>query len=236
MLHKYVSCLIVLLFFVTACGNTDSQIESLIRDRLLDSNSAQFKTIVKSASGSRACAIWNAKNTMGGYIEWQYTKFSKSGGNWVISKVKEDSEFCTKEYLYWQDEYDKYSNLLMGLKDSDEGTKELQLRIKRLETVDALPEDLLVKIVGSLKVYISTLEYVQFNADDYHELLINTDALATTCVESMKKIPCQEAATSLEMLTVYSKAYKSELSQHVKSHPSDAMYSERIIRNLSDHF
>jgi hypothetical protein len=69
-----------------ACGNPEvAKIKAVLKERLKDPESAQFKTLVISDSGQEACVVWNAKNSMGGYADWKMAWVLNENSKWRVS-------------------------------------------------------------------------------------------------------------------------------------------------------
>lgn len=122
--------LFVMLVLLAACGE-GSKIKDVIRNNLKDPGSANFKDLVVSEDGKRACIVWNAKNSMGGYGDWNIAELKKdglaaNGDKWIVKDMKGLSQNCT-EISFRKD--DILNKLMVGdtlLKEAStvlEGTK-----------------------------------------------------------------------------------------------------------------
>jgi hypothetical protein len=80
---------------VAACGE-ESQMQNLVREQLRDPDSAKFKDVVTSEDGRRACIQWNAKNSMGGYGDWQVSELLKDGTHWAIVEFEGSPGDCNE--------------------------------------------------------------------------------------------------------------------------------------------
>lgn len=81
-------------------GNTlgnESEIKELVRSNLKDPSSAQFKDAVVCANDTRASIVWNAKNSMGGYGDWDVAELVKIDSKWTVVTLKGDPNYC-EEY------------------------------------------------------------------------------------------------------------------------------------------
>lgn len=89
--------LIAIFFILTlvACGE-DSKIKEAIRDKLKDPGSANFKDVLVSKDGRRACAVWNAKNSMGGYSGWEVAQLLYQSSGWTVTKMKWEEDRCSE--------------------------------------------------------------------------------------------------------------------------------------------
>jgi hypothetical protein len=88
--------LLPIIFLLAACGDDDSKIKDVIRQYLKDPGSAQFKDTVVSKDGERACIVWNAKNSMGGYGDWEVTELLKLNSVWVVKDIKGSEQNCSE--------------------------------------------------------------------------------------------------------------------------------------------
>jgi len=79
---------------LTACGQS-SQIENAVRNRLKDPDSVKFKDVVISEKGDRACIVWNAKNSLGGYGSWEVAELQKNASDWTIVDMDGSELNCT---------------------------------------------------------------------------------------------------------------------------------------------
>jgi hypothetical protein len=81
---------------VTGCGD-GSQLEDIIKSKINDPKSAQFKDATFSQNGNRACISWNSKNSTGGYESWKTSEFRKTKeSNWVISSFSGSIDHCSE--------------------------------------------------------------------------------------------------------------------------------------------
>lgn len=92
--RKFIACGVLTL--VAGCGE-NGEIKDAVRAGLNDPSSAQFKEIVVSKDGGRACAEWNAKNGFGGYGNSSVAELRKSGGKWVITEMEGSVRNCGEE-------------------------------------------------------------------------------------------------------------------------------------------
>jgi hypothetical protein len=77
----------IVVTLLSGCG-VKSEIKDAVKARLNDPGSAQFEDIVVSESETRACAVWNAKNRLGGYGGWKIAELEKRGDSWIVSTMK----------------------------------------------------------------------------------------------------------------------------------------------------
>lgn len=68
-----------------ALQKTSAVVKEVVKAQLKDPESAQFKAVVISDSGEQACALWNAKNSMGGYGDWQVAWLHNKDSKWNVS-------------------------------------------------------------------------------------------------------------------------------------------------------
>ena len=86
---------ILCLLTLVACGES-SKIQEAVRDRLNDPASANFKDVVVSEKGNRACTLWNAKNKMGGYGDWKAAMLEKQSSKWEVKDMEASPSSCTE--------------------------------------------------------------------------------------------------------------------------------------------
>lgn len=91
---------------VVACSQ-QSEIEKAVSAQLKDPSSAQFKNIVVDENLDRACTQWNAKNSFGGYGEWQVAELWRINSKWTVVEMNASNMECS----------------LVGLKAADAGFK-----------------------------------------------------------------------------------------------------------------
>lgn len=84
------------LLFLAGCSEQPS-VESLIKSNLRDPDSAKFRNFIISKHKSMACIDWNARNSLGGYGEWDTARLVNEGKSWSIVKM----QTSTKDYAYW---------------------------------------------------------------------------------------------------------------------------------------
>lgn len=94
------------LAFLVACG-PQSKIEAKIKDQLKDPESAQFRGLVSSKSGKYACIEWNAKNSMGGYANWQLAEMEKTLDGWRVINLDGSQYNCTADQFKFVDHMDQ---------------------------------------------------------------------------------------------------------------------------------
>lgn len=109
--------LLPIVFVLTSCGD-DSKIKDVVRQKLKDPGSAQFKDTIFSADNNRACIVWNAKNSMGGYGDWDVAELKKGNTEWIVKELKGSKYNCSE----------------IGFKALDAGEKaEMGARLKAIE-------------------------------------------------------------------------------------------------------
>lgn len=104
--------------------------ENLVKDRLVDPDSAKFSEIKYSKKGDMICGRYNARNRMGGYV----------GANLFMCDYKRksiksfDKDVVGKEYLLeWLDEARKKARLKGSEEDWNKRQKYLQDILKYAE-------------------------------------------------------------------------------------------------------
>jgi hypothetical protein len=104
-------------FTIAACGDS-SKIKDVVRQNLKDPESAQFKETIFSEDNKRACIVWNAKNSMGGYGDWDIAELKKENSEWAVKDMKGSEKNCSDT----------------GFKALDAGEKaELDAQLKAIE-------------------------------------------------------------------------------------------------------
>ena len=98
--------ILLLPILVAACGQ-GGQIEKAVREKLKDPDSAKFKDLVVSDNGERACVVWNAKNSMGGYGEWDVAELQKVNSSWKVNDMRGKESNCTSVGFKALDEISK---------------------------------------------------------------------------------------------------------------------------------
>ncbi len=104
MLEKFKKYFIVIpmALAISAWGwGQGSKIENAIRQNLKDPASVQFKGLVISAKGNRACIVWNAKNSMGGYGDWSVAELTKDDSDWMVKTMEGEPKNCTQKHWDW---------------------------------------------------------------------------------------------------------------------------------------
>jgi len=86
--------ILLLPILLAACGQ-GGQIEKAVREKLKDPDSAKFKDLVVSENGERACVVWNAKNSMGGYGDWDVAELQKINSSWKVNDMRGNESNCT---------------------------------------------------------------------------------------------------------------------------------------------
>lgn len=92
--------LLLVLLALTGCGDSElasdsSKIKDSVRGKLNDPGSAEFKEMVISKDGKRACIIWNAKNQMGGYGKWKVAELTKNESKWTLKEMDGLEQNCS---------------------------------------------------------------------------------------------------------------------------------------------
>lgn len=85
---------LLLLLPIAACGK--SAAEAVVKQQLIDPDSAKFGEFTKSPDGKHACLAVNSKNSFGGYTGEQQWMLEKTGSGWR-SMGNIDSEAATHQ-------------------------------------------------------------------------------------------------------------------------------------------
>lgn len=91
---------------LSACSSNQEEIESAITVHLRDPDSAQFQKVILNKKGDRACAVWNARNSFGGYGDWQMTGLEKGARGWQITETKVRADRCTEKSFRIRDDFE----------------------------------------------------------------------------------------------------------------------------------
>jgi len=85
---------------LAGCGDA-SKLKSIVKENLIDPDSAKFGDLVMDKTGHWACLEVNAKNRMGGYGGTQLARFTKDGDDWALVGIDENYTWCTEEGHKW---------------------------------------------------------------------------------------------------------------------------------------
>lgn len=97
---------LVLALALISCSQQED-VQNAIKARLKDPGSAQFQRVVVSEKGDQACAIWNARNSFGGYGEWRATGLRKGAEGWQLADQDMAPERCTDAGMNAFDRFQK---------------------------------------------------------------------------------------------------------------------------------
>jgi hypothetical protein len=86
---------ILCLLTLVGCGES-SKIKEAVRDKLKDPGSANFKEVLVSSDGKRACVAWNAKNPMGGYGGWEVALLENRASSWNVTDMTRQERNCSE--------------------------------------------------------------------------------------------------------------------------------------------
>ena len=90
-MRKLVIPVLMVSALIGGCSGTsgdESAIKTAVKRNLKDPDSAKFEQMSLSEDKKRACIVWNAKNSMGGYGEWQIAKLEKSDAEWKVTALE----------------------------------------------------------------------------------------------------------------------------------------------------
>lgn len=96
-----------LLLMGCSWGGNEGEAKDAVRQHLKDPESVKFKDFVISKSGNYACVIWNARNSMGGYGEWEIAELKKIRSKWGVVRMSGSEDNCTQSHWNDLDIYDK---------------------------------------------------------------------------------------------------------------------------------
>ena len=79
--------------------NDESVIHELVKKNLKDPESAQFHEFIVSDDNAMGCVEWNARNSYGGYGEYEVAEFSKDKDHeWLLTDI-DSSAPCNKSEI-----------------------------------------------------------------------------------------------------------------------------------------
>lgn len=90
-MRKLVIPVLMVSALIGGCSGTsgdESAIKTAVKRNLKDPDSAKFEQMSLSEDKKRACIVWNAKNSMGGYGDWQIAKLEKSDAEWKVTALE----------------------------------------------------------------------------------------------------------------------------------------------------
>jgi hypothetical protein len=87
----------LVLVLISGCGDS-SEIKKLVRDRLIDPDSAKFGELLLGNKKSWACIEVNSKNRMGGYSGTAVARLQKYGHGWEVEGIDERFDWCTENH------------------------------------------------------------------------------------------------------------------------------------------
>jgi hypothetical protein len=89
-----------------ACSER-TDVEAAIKSRLRDPDSAKFKVVAVNGANNKACAVFTAKNSYGGYGDWTSFGLAKKSGRWEIEDERYPLDQCSTEMFALLDECDQ---------------------------------------------------------------------------------------------------------------------------------
>jgi hypothetical protein len=92
---KLLLVLVPIVLTLAACGD-GSKIKEAVRQSLKDSGSAKFGDTIISSDAKRACILWNAKNSFGGYSDWSFAELKNIESKWKIIKMEGSQLNCSE--------------------------------------------------------------------------------------------------------------------------------------------
>lgn len=78
-MKRWTLMLVAPALLLSACGEK-AEIKTIVKDHLIDPDSAKFGEILISQNGEYACALVNAKNRMGGYTGESGVQLTRRSG------------------------------------------------------------------------------------------------------------------------------------------------------------
>jgi len=142
---------------LSGCSDPSSELGELIKPRLKDPDSLKITQTTSNSESTRACVLWNAKNSFGGYGQPSVTSFKKSSTGWAIAKWEADVEKCSQAYFDALDAYYEYIAEFKDIKDKlpPETASEIQSSITMLnENMEYVSLNNLVTVLASWQVLV----------------------------------------------------------------------------------
>jgi len=106
-----------------SCGSVEGEFTNLLKSRLKGPSSLMISKVTVNSKQTYACAVWNAKNSYGGYGEGSITSFKKESRSWAIREFSADVKLCQLSYFNAIDEhyrlYEELKDLLSQLEAQD---------------------------------------------------------------------------------------------------------------------
>jgi len=87
----------LLVLGLSGCGEADD-VKTAVKGILKDPDSVKFEAVFVTKQGDKACAIFNAKNSFGGYAGLDVVELKKSNDKWRLSSEDLDPSKCTRDY------------------------------------------------------------------------------------------------------------------------------------------
>lgn len=144
-MKKTTLTIITVAALISGCGNnTESLITDAIKNRLKDPQSAQFKDIKLSKSGNRACIIWNAKNSMGGYGEWNIASLKLNNDKWEVVDMATYSSDCNEGGFKEAEAKDREDGE-RAIRGAQAGIESRELALKKLQELRNISKEEAIK-------------------------------------------------------------------------------------------
>jgi hypothetical protein len=166
---------IIVASIMTGCSSDKSDIENVIKQQLKDPESAMFRDMAMNQSKNRACIVWNAKNSLGGYGDLSSSYLRKAEGNWKLDDIDTKEKYCSQVYFDAIDEFHHLLDLMNNspkyeLDPKNESSPELKVQVKILkvqadelklaankweENIDKIDTEFILSMNKGLEAYMS---------------------------------------------------------------------------------
>ena len=153
-MYKKLLGVLLIILVMTACGG-NSEIEEVIRNNVKDPASAQFKDLVISDNGKRACIAWNAKNSLGGYSDWHFAELKNAGNGWTVLNMEQTPSRCTAQLFKLRDDFLKIREKILNMEG---GSEEIRAKIQQIDIDTNIPEEMLNELIINCNAYLNAVE------------------------------------------------------------------------------
>jgi len=158
---------VVLTAITSACSESPSlgaeaaAIKEELKQYMKDPESATFKSVTMNANKDRGCIVWNAKNSFGGYGEWNISSMQNAAGRWKVDDIEAEGEQCTQRYFDAVDEYNQLRKKLQDVAAKPEASEILVSIARKLkaegDVIVMLETESVLKMNQSLRDFLNAL-------------------------------------------------------------------------------
>lgn len=117
----------------SGCSSEKGDIERVIMSRLKDPDSVKFYELNITERKTRACIVFNAKNSLGGYGERHLASLSKQNGIWVIDESDANRNRCSQEHFNAIDDFEDMRDEFRDYISHSANAEDLSAYIKSLD-------------------------------------------------------------------------------------------------------